>query len=123
MTQSNDRGNKGVIVVGGTLSADNLAVGKNASISNSGNSQEYSESALQQLTVEVSRLIDHMKESQIDRKQIEAVTLAKSELESDSPNLFLAKSVLLSVVDGLKTIGSVSGSIMSIKKLLGILLP
>jgi hypothetical protein len=44
-------------------------------------------------------------------------------LESDAPNLVVAKSVLLQIADVFKNVGSFAGSIMSIKKLIGVLLP
>ncbi len=123
MTQSNDKGNQGVIMTGGTLSADNLAIGKNASIVNESQDQKHTGSALQELATELSQLIELMKKHQLDERQIEAAKLAKSELESESPNIFLAKSILVSVIDAAKTINSVSGSILSIKKLLDVLMP
>lgn len=123
MTRSSDKGNQGIIVTGGTLSADNLAVGNNASLSNGSHKGTDAEVELQQLRIEVSKLIEYMENSKLDMEQIKAAKVAKTELESNSPNLFLAKSVLFSVIDGVKAIGSVAGSIMSIKKLFGVLLP
>jgi len=123
MNRSSNKGNQGVIMAGGTLSTDNLAVGNNASISNSSYAPTDAEVEIQKLRIEVSSLIEFMEKSKLNEDQIKSAKLVKSELESDSPNLFLAKSVLFSVIDGLKTISTVAGSIMSIKKIFGVLLP
>jgi hypothetical protein len=123
MTQRSNEGNKGVIVTGGSLSAENLAVGTNASVANFQQSVGNSSPEMEQLLAEVSKLVDQMERSGVDAQTVEAAKLAQRELESDAPNLVVAKSVLLQIADVFKNVGSFAGSIMSIKKLIGVLLP
>jgi hypothetical protein len=123
MTLRNTKVNKGVIVTGGALSAENLAVGDNASIANAQQTDCSVSSELQELLKEVSRLVDQMEREGVDDKTLEAAQVAKRELQSESPNLVLAKAVLLQIADVFKNVGSFAGSIMTIKKLIGVLIP
>jgi len=123
MTRTTDKENQGVIVTGGTLSARNMAVGKNAKISNREHSNNSVDPLLQELLSEISRLIENLEKSHVESERVEAAKLAKIELEKDSPNFFVAKSMLLSLLDGIKAVGSVAGTVISIKKLLGIIAP
>ncbi|HIJ85469.1 MAG: hypothetical protein HW380_2242 [Magnetococcales bacterium] len=123
MTRTTDKENQGVIVTGGTLSARNMAVGKNAKISNREHSNNRVDTVLQELLAEISRLIDNLEKSHVESEKIEAAKLAKTELEKDSPNFFIAKTMLLPLLDAIKAIGSVAGIVISIKKLLGIVAP
>lgn len=123
MTQSNESRNHGVVVTGGTLSANNLAVGNKASIIEGGQNNEPTKSLHKELLTELSLLIELMEKEQLDRDQISAVNLAKSELENTTPNIFLAKSIMTSVINTVKTIDSFTGNVMNITKILGVLLP
>ncbi|GAB6262343.1 hypothetical protein [Photobacterium sp. 53610] len=123
MTRATDKENQGVIMTGGTLTAKNLAVGENAKISNHEHGSNTVEPALLELVTEISRLIEHLENSDVGNEKIDAAKLAKSELEKDSPNFFSAKSILLSLLDGIKAVGSVASTVISIKKLLGVIAP
>lgn len=123
MTRAEDKENQGVIVTGGTLTAKNMAVGENAKISNHERGDSTVEPALLELVTEISRLIEHLEKSDVENEKIEAAKLAKLELEKNSPNFFSVKSILLSLLDGIKAVGSVASTVISIKKLLGVVAP
>lgn len=123
MTKLVGNGNQGVIVTGGSFSANDIAVGENASIVKNSCDTENTESIQHELLTELTKLIKLMEESQVDKEKISAARTAKAELESATPNLFLVKSILGSTIDVIKTIGTVAGSALSIKTLLGVLVP
>lgn len=123
MSNSIEQTNKGIIVTGGTISSENLAVGDEASISNSYSYLLDNESAIKELRNAINLLIHDMEKSKVEKEKIDATKAVKKELESESPNLFFVKSILLPVIEGIKSIGSASNSVVSIQKLLGVLLP
>lgn len=123
MTSSTDKKNQGVIIEGGALYARNLAVGKNAEISNIEQDNNNIEQAAQELLAEISKLIESLESSHVESERIEDIKLVKTELEKDSPDFFSVKSMLLSFFDGIKTTGSVASTTIAIKKLLDIIAP
>lgn len=123
MTSSTDKKNQGVIIEGGALYARNLAVGKNAEISNIEQNNNNIEQAAQELLAEISQLIESLESSHVESERIEDIKRVKTELEKDSPDFFSVKSMLLSFFDGIKTTGSVANTIIAIKKLLDIIAP
>lgn len=123
MTSSTDKKNQGVIIEGGALYARNLAVGKNAEISNIEQNNNNIEQAVQELLTEISQLIESLESSHVESERIEDIKLVKTELEKDSPDFFSVKSMLLSFFDGIKTTGSVASTTVAIKKLLDIIAP
>lgn len=123
MTSSTDKKNQGVIIEGGALYAKNLAVGKNAEISNIEQNNNNIEQAAQELLIEISQLIESLESSHVESERIEDIKRVKIELEKDSPDFFSVKSMLLSFFDGIKTTGSVASTTIAIKKLLDIIAP
>ena len=123
MTSSTDKKNQGVIIEGGALYARNLAVGKNAEISNIKQDNNNIEQASQELLTEISQLIESLESSHVESERIEDIKRVKTELEKDSPDFFSVKSMLLSFFDGIKTTGSVASTTIAIKKLLDIIAP
>lgn len=123
MTSSTDKKNQGVIIEGGALYAKNLAVGKNAEISNIEQDNNNIEQAAQELLTEISQLIESLESSHVESERIEDIKRVKTELEKDSPDFFSVKSMLLSFFDGIKTTGSVASATIAIKKILDIIAP
>ena len=123
MTSSTDKKNQGVIIEGGALYARNLAVGKNAEISNIEQDNNNIEQAAQELLTEISQLIESLESSHVESERIEYIKRVKTELEKDSPDFFSVKSMLLSFFDGIKTTGSIASTTIAIKKLLDIIAP
>ena len=123
MTSSTNKKNEGVIIEGGALYARNLAVGKNAEISNIEQNNNNIEQAAQELLAEISQLIESLESSHVKSERIEDIKKVKTELEKDSPDFFSVKSMLLSFFDGIKTTGSVASTTIAIKKLLDIIAP
>ena len=108
--------NQGIIVSNGSLTGNIIVAGKNASINTSA-----SISALDQLRQEVTKLVSSMEINKVDSGNIDAAKVAEKELEKKEPNWIVVKSVLLSVIESIKTIGTVAGCALSVKKILDLI--
>lgn len=116
-----DNRNQGIVVSGGSLTANDIAVGHNASINKSPQIDSYSISDLNKLKEEVAKLIQIMETSRINNDKIDAAKIAEKELENKEPNLLVVNSVLNSVIDSIKTVETVVGSALSVKRILDLL--
>ena len=108
-------GNKGVIITGGSINATNMITGDNASIQSN---TSMGANASANLHEELLRLIELMKQHDVAKDKIDAAEVAKSELEKDEPNSVIVNSILGSVVESIKGIGAISGSVATITALL-----
>jgi len=118
---SNENGNRGVIVSGGTLKANEMAVGDNPTINKISQIGGESVPTMQELRNELNLLISEMEKYQIGSDKIAAAKTVKGELEKDSPNMLVVKPVLHSIIDSIKMIGTVAGTALSVKKILDLL--
>lgn len=122
MSEPAEKGNQGIVISGGTFNAGDVVVGKNATINKVSNAGSEADSSIEQLKEELARLIDTMEQHKVDPAQTDVAKAAKDQLESDSPNMHIVKSLLETAVESVKTMGGISKSAMAVKSILDSLL-
>lgn len=122
MKKTSGSGNQGIIMTGGTVKDCDLAVGYNAHIMKSDNVSETNEAVFSELRAELKALTEKMAQLQASSEQAAAAKLAQEELDKDTPNVVLVKTVLGSVADSIQSISGFASHVLSIKKLLDTLI-
>lgn len=122
MSKTSGKGNQGIIVSGGSLQANDIVVGENATVNKISQENKGSDSTIQDLRDEVNILISVMEQQKIGLEKIDAVRTVKKELEIEDPNMQIVKPVLGSIIESIKAIGSIAGTALSVKKALDLIL-
>jgi hypothetical protein len=116
--------NKGFIVNGGTVNANNIAVGSHASISKINEvcgKQDPNINDLKQVMAELNKVIDENKEH-LDKNVVASADLVSNEINSDKPNKLLIDSVLDGISSASERVLPLVGAIKSVKSLIAVLL-
>ena len=117
-SRSRDRGNEGMIVSGGSVTAQQMAVGRNASIELVHASQALDARGLDEVKQKLDALLAAVKEysgpPQAREQLIQSATAVAGELAKDKPNTLTVASVL----DGIaRSVGTVTGIVKAAEAL------
>lgn len=126
MTDKKSKGNQGIIITGGTISAEQLAVGTNAKAEKIIQAIEQGDNTktISDLREQLNYLLELIREnsSMLEPNVEKAIEVVKAEADKPSPNKIVMTSIIDGVIQTVKSLTSIAGAITAIKKLIDIVI-
>ncbi len=120
------KANQGIIMSGGTINADQIAVGSNAKAQKiiDQSQQLDSTKSIDDLIEQISNLMELIKDNKniLDSDTEGAIAVVKQEAEKEKPNKFVMTSILEGISAGAKSISSIENAISAVKSLIDIVI-
>ncbi len=124
MTDINRNSNQGIIITGGAIKADQVAVGTGAVAQKTIDTSQHADAAatIDDLRKQLSSLLDLIKQHRdiLDASTEGAVEVAMQEAEREKPNKVVMSSIMDGITNGVKSISSVASAVNAIKSLIDI---